>query len=517
MNWLRGTKGALLVAAMTAMGTTCTLLIDHSKVQCRNDADCVHFGYHPSCQNSFCVSLRNQPKDCFPISPPNFVPTIQSQFLNACSPNAMLPNSDTPIEGCLSFTNPIDAGGIVVPPTTPTTASVAPTVPTSQCKEMLLPGKSILYMTGSSNFPPLLQELARVIVNTSNIVPVFRTSTSCGGVRSMNSGSATYNADHYIKDPTTANDTYAQIFLGDGNPPVSCLLGSSGVPIDVGESEIAQETCGPPSNPTDTVSESLGPILPIIFVVPKLSSEKVISTTAAQLVFGGSKAVSPWVDPTFMYIRGQGTATLRLVGKQIGLQPGQFWGTDQGNALAMANNLAVITNQQDANSAIGMIGTDYYDQPQFRGSLKALGLQVSDQECAYLPDSTLTSHDKINVRDGHYPLWGRIHFFAARVNGVLSSQPARDFLSVFTGATLDDNILTALINAGFVPPCAMKVTRATELGDFTYDDPPPVSCGCAFDAQVSSVVRPECKACPNGSADCPLDRPACNNGFCEVQ
>ena len=37
MNWLRGTKGTLLVAALAMSGTTCTLLLDHNAVQCKSD------------------------------------------------------------------------------------------------------------------------------------------------------------------------------------------------------------------------------------------------------------------------------------------------------------------------------------------------------------------------------------------------------------------------------------------------------------------------------------------------
>ena len=39
------------------------------------------------------------------------------------------------------------------------------------------------------------------------------------------------------------------------------------------------------------------------------------------------------------------------------------------------------------------------------------------QLCGYLPDSTGTSFDKKNVRDGHYWLWGAQHFYGL-VNAV---------------------------------------------------------------------------------------------------
>jgi hypothetical protein len=510
--------GTLLVAAMAMSTTTCTLLLDHNAVQCKTSDDCAHLATnHPLCQNGLCVPSRLQPNQCFLVDPPT-VPTMEKDFLNSCSTNAMQAGLNDPVGSCLTFTTKFDPGAMISPPpTTMPNAAKPATPPTALCTSLVPAGKQILYITGSSNFAPLLQELSQVIVNSISIVPVFRTTLSCVGVKSMNMMSPTYADDHTIKDPTgtTADKypTYAQIYLGDGHPPVPCLLGKDGAPVDIGESEIAQDTCGPPVNPPE-VGESLGPILPIIFVVPKLSNQKVISSAAAYQVFGGGGGVPPWEDPHFLFIRAGGTATLRLVAKQIGLPLTQFWGTDQGSAAAMAANLGGLTTVSDANSALGMIGSDYYDQPANRNLLKALGFQANDQSCAYLPDSTLNTFDKINVRDGHYPLWGRIHFFATRSGGGFTSPAAASFLGLFANPVLDSDIFDALIKAGFVPPCAMKVTRSEELGDFTYADPPAVNCTCAFEAQVSAPLDAYCKACTTPS-DCTSDRPLCRYGYCE--
>ena len=513
MNGRGGARGTLLLAAAALSGMTC----QRSVGQCRTDNDCASMGNHPYCVDSLCVVSGLQPKMCFFVNPPEAVPITESDFLNACSPNALLPGANDPVDGCLTFSTPFDSGAMLrMPPSPPPPSTASSAMPTSLCSDLLPPGKQIVYITGSSNFAPLLQGLSQVVVNKINIVPVFRTTTSCTGVRSMNPLSPSYVSDHYIKDPTTETDTYAQIFLGDGMPAVSCLLGPSGVAVDIGESEIAQETCGEPANPPDLVQESLGPILPIIFAVPRDSRQRVISAAAAQQVFGGGGGVPPWENPQFLYIRGQGTATLRLVAKEIGLLPSQFWGTDQGSASAMAQNLSLLLSKEEADPALGMLGTDYYDQPVYRDALRALGFQANGQSCAYLPDSSLTSRDKINVRDGHYPLWGRIHFFNARMNGMPISPVAATFLYLFVSPMLDPDILAALINAGWVPPCAMKVTRDTDLGDFTYADPPPVACGCAFEAQVGvDPLRPACVTCTS-SSDCPQNRSTCNYGYCEA-
>ncbi len=129
----------------------------------------------------------------------------------------------------------------------------------------------------------------------------------------------------------------------------------------------------------------------------------------------------------------------------------------------MAQDLSLVNGDGAADAALGLLGTDYYDLPIHRDALKALGFQANGQSCAYLPDSSLTTRDKINVRDGHYPLWGRIHFFTGRTNGTPSSPVAAAFLSLFIGPTLDPVILAAFIKAGWVPACAGRC-RPLEAG-----------------------------------------------------
>ena len=454
MNRFRATMGMLLVAAMAMSTTTCTLLLDHNAVQCKTSDDCVHLGNHPICQNGLCVPSRLQPNMCFLVDPPT-VPTMQTQFLNACSTNAMQAGLNDPVGSCLTFTTAFDPGAMISPPpTTMPNAAKPATPPTALCSSLVPPGKQILYVTGSSNFAPLLQELSQVIVNSISIVPVFRTTLSCIGVKSMNPMSATYSDDHIIKDPTGPTDkypTFAQIYLGDGHPPVPCLLGTGGVPVDIGESEIAQDTCGPPVNPPDLVGESVGPILPIIFVVPKLSSQKVISSAAAHQVFGGGGGVPPWEDPHFLFIRASGTATLRLVAKQIGLPLNQFWGTDQGSAAAMATNLGgIISCQVDANSALGIIGTDFHDRPANRNLQELWASRpVLHRLRAYLPrfDAEHVRQDQCSRRPLAGSGSGDGSISSRARSGMASLRPAgcraASFLGLFANPVLDPDIFEA--------------------------------------------------------------------------
>ena len=503
--------GLLLLAA-----GGCTRLLDHSAVRCNVDDDCSGYSeYHPYCRQHVCVASGLAPKNCFFATEGN-PPMNEEDFLNGCSTGFLPSSNSSQVEECLSDTRDpgsFDAGLRMPPPRAAPPANKM-TPPTVFCKDLVPDGKPTIYMSGSSNFQPLLAELAPAIADTVGIVPVFRITTSCIGAHSMNPDSPTYQSDHYIKDPVLPSEAYAQIFPGGGQGGVNCLLGTTGIPVDVGESEIYPESCEGPTNSDKTVAESLGPILPLMFIVPSRSNEMAISFETAHQVFGTGGNVSPWLDSTRLFVRGNGTATLRLLAKELELTPTQVWGVDQGSAVAMAENVGVTAEPGAVQSTIGIIGIDFYDI--YRGSLKPLAFQAKGQKCAYVPDSKLSTRDRINVRDGHYPLWGRIHFYTQVFEGNPVSPTAQNFAFRLTNPNLDPEIFEAYVNAGFVPTCAMNVTRSGELSPLLVNNPLPHACGCAFDKLTSlKKIAPEgCQPCLD-NGDCKAPTPYCNFKFCE--
>ena len=60
------------------------------------------------------------------------------------------------------------------------------------------------------------------------------------------------------------------------------------------------------------------------------------------------------------------------------------------------------------------------------------------------------------------------------------------FLKLFASRCSIRTIFGSLIKAGFVPALRDEGDPHSELGDFHLPDPPPVACGCAFDAQVDA-------------------------------
>jgi hypothetical protein len=488
----------------------CTLLLDRSATQCQTDNDCLKFGAHPYCENSVCVDSGLGPDPCFfgtPQQPQDFENQCTTSYYapyNNCANIELCPGS--PIPPLIAPPMP-DAGAM--PAANPVTNSIeedgGPTMP--NCIDPASgrgPGQVVI-MTGSSNFPPLLEKLAPLIIapdggSAAGPVPIFQITNSCSGVKAVVNSSP-------IHDPVTSSDKYAAFFGADGTQ-TPCLLGSS-TPVDVGESDIFATTCGV-TVPEDTISEHAGPIQAMAFVVPNGSLQTAISAEAAREVFGmgGNGGVAkPWIDPLYYFVRNVNTGTQQMIGLAIGVPANQFWGTDEGSAMTVDQALKTSGNP---GASIGIISVDWYDQE--RGNLNALAFKATGQEEGFLPDSNSTSTDKQNVRDGHYPIWGPIHFFTSNP----ASSAAAAFLSIVDVPALPLLVAQAYIEASLVPPCAMNVSRTTELGALSVAGPH-FHCDCYFESKVG-IAPPECVACDKATNPCTNpSRGACNYGYCEVQ
>jgi ABC-type phosphate transport system substrate-binding protein len=503
----------------------CSFLLDRSASQCKVDADCARFAFLPYCVSGACEPSGLGPApDCFvgtPVTP--------AQFHNQCSTGFLPPG---PSGGaCLSFDDCAHLGvcdgsvpPLVPPPVTPTASdggSPPSQLPSNSglpsCADQATKG-GIVYITGSSNFPGVLQRMAPTILKgTGNTnpgpMPIFMTTSSCTATKAIFTGNTT------LKDPPAGSpdSKYAQYFDTNGGM-FKCSLGVDGIAFNIGESDVYSTTCDPslqPSAPASMVVEAQGPNQAMAFVVPSTSSQQAISHEAAREVFGlggnGGQA-APWTNPENYFVRNKNTGTQQMIGLAIGVDAGAFWGVDQGSAdgvrVGVEGNTMPPTNEQ----TIGIISVDVYDEN--RGNVKVLAYKESDQECAYLPDSTAASKDKRNVRDGHYPIWGPLHFF--RPNPDPSPYTVR-VVPFFDGSNQTQDVIDSLALASLVPRCAMSVQReGVELGALASYTPQ-LSCACYYESKTGSpgqTPSPGCTTC-SGSDDCPANR-TCSLGFCEL-
>jgi hypothetical protein len=371
-------------------------------------------------------------------------------------------------------------------------------------------GNPVVYVTGSSAVKGFMAALGRVLYNdTMPITIVYKSSGSCLGVSAILNG-----------DPLSGNALYWDPASTNMNNEVPCTIGTGTVAgsvlADVGVSDVFPNTCFPLSGglPMD-VDDFFGPVQTMTFVVPHASNEHAISAAAAYFVFGFGvdSGVAPWTQDAAIFRRNASSGTQNMIAKAIGAPAAKWKGIDAGSTGGVVMK---VTNPADAQATIGiMAATDITDTLTL--SLRPLAYKHYDQSCAYLPDSGEGSKDKKNVRDGHYAIWGPLHFLAKLdMNRYIKNPNARRVVNYITGSVpppgnVDLIQLEAVSNV--VPTCAMGVKRTTEMGQ-VVPFAPLNSCGCYFD-QVSTG-HSTCTSCMR-STECPSTAPNCSYGYCERQ
>jgi hypothetical protein len=495
-------NNALGLALAVLMASACTVTLERDGVQCTTDGDCAKYQTGSTavfCQEGVCVDSQLRPKGCF-----RGTPLSTAEYLNACTSSDEVPFDNCTLLGMC-------APGIPLPDPMPPTpgSSLSGTIkqvlpPTVRCADV---GPNVIYMTGAADFGPLLREVTPLLAaNSPPYRGVFLNGSSCTGVQ------AAFERTVIRDTPSTATKAanYA-FYFDDSGAQVSCTLDPEGKPVDIGVSDLFSTACNAAYQEGGAVVGYLGPVVTFGIIVPAVSRQMSISVEAAHIVFGlgGQNPVglpaAPWIDPTYYSIRNSGAASVALTAELIRVPRTAFWGVDRlsSDGIKEALKISPIPEQ-----SIGIVSIDYADSD--RGNLRALYLQAEGQLTGFLPDSTLSSRDKANVRDGHYPLWGYVHFYTQNLNGV-PSPAAGTFVTRFSVPKLDQPLVEAMIDASLVPQCAMKVARQLEMGPIV-SNPSTFRCGCLFDFRTTG--RTACVPCVSNN-DCPASARACNYGFCE--
>jgi hypothetical protein len=262
--------------------------------------------------------------------------------------------------------------------------------------------------------------------------------------------------------------------------------------------------------------------------VPSNSAYREISQQAAYLVFGfgkDSQVLDPsgthpiWNDEKAVLQRSSSSGTQAMLAAAIGVPSGRWKGLGNKSSDDVAGALqAAGKTQAAANAAIGILGADYIDTRNLRAQIRALAFQDTHQGCAVTPDSSETSKDKRNVRDGHYPIWGPLHLLY-RVNAkgepdnAAIRQPLLEMVGYLSGTKPLPNgvsLFDVYALSGLVPECAMRVTRSQDggaLAPFRPESP----CSCLFD--VRTTGSSSCDSC-NVQGDCRAGE-RCSQGYCE--
>jgi hypothetical protein len=525
-----GSAAALLCGALSG----CSLVLDSSGQQCQADTDCDHFADHPKCMNNVCVESGLGPPSCF--FPTTTQPlTKLTDFLNQCTTSTYqeFNNCDRLKLGCPGGLSALPSQA-TPPVTTPQGSTSVPTPPSNLCTDGAPTSgggtPNMVWLFGSSDFGPLMRAAQPSLSAAATPYrAVFQNASSCGGVTAIfsNLQGAADPTKRLMKDPADPTKGGWAFYFDDSGNQVNCRIDpagmSVGVPITIGISDLYSTTCGFTPTAT-TVTEYSGPVVPFVFATKAASTQVSISAEAAHMVFanGGNppmgidmKAAMPWIDYTKYYIRNTtaGSTVLSALLLNVKISATMpFWGIDRVSTDNLRDALLAAT---DPDAAIGILSIDFYDKN--RGNLKGLYLQSFNQSAGYLPDSKPTTTDKVNVRDGHYPLWGYVHFVVPLDSIGGTSSAANAMTLLFSVDKLDQRLVDAIIAASEVPQCAMRVQRKGELnsadgsGDFKVRTG--LSCGCYFDFKTTG--KTDCKTC-NTSDEC-ANGGSCNYGYCEAQ
>ena len=370
-----------------------------------------------------------------------------------------------------------------------------------------------IYAIGGSSPVPMLREAVATAPGQANPPITFiyqSTGGACAGVNAI------------ITPPTTGLSGNATYWTSAGTQ--SCTFLTPGPAADLGVSNNAATLCPGVTSLPAGVGDFLGPIQAFDFIVPFGSSESSISAEAAYFVFGfgaGSSApsypVSPWTVPKDIITRNNQSGASIIIALALGVPLADLANTtiftDGKNSAGSLSDVA----SGDVNHTLGFVSAEVAEGAA-ASTIKTLAYQHYGQSCGWLPSSTSTRFDKINVRTGLYPLWSNIHFFA-NVDTGSPPKPTNANAKQVIGwyedtiappAGVDVDALT--VQSGAVIECAMEVQRTTDAGPL-LPYAPAAPCGCFFEANTPDGTT--CQAC-TGNSQCPANAPQCRKGYCEV-
>jgi hypothetical protein len=374
----------------------------------------------------------------------------------------------------------------------------------------------VLYIAGPDSMIDVLRGVAASLWN-EGVHVYYKGYPSCLGITAL------VNNEPTTPDPAelgTPNAHAAAYWPGDPDAETTCdvpfddtVEGEPEVVADITLSEVFPTTCASFPNGLGSVRDFQGPALGFSFFVHPDSPATSISAEAAYLVFGfgaESNAVAPWTDPATIFHRDANSGTENIFAKTLGLDVEKWKGTSLNSTGAL---IAGVVDATGADVETAIAGANVARLDGIRDQVRPLAYQHYDQTCGYFPDSTATSFDKRNLRDGHYPLWGVVHILT-RVDGDgLPVNPgANRFINLVLGTDEIEGLDAIALEAqsGLIPQCAMNVIR-TEDGGPLASSQPLRPCGCYFESLVGET---DCQACAT-SSDCPTERPECSYGFCE--
>jgi hypothetical protein len=401
-----------------------------------------------------------------------------------------------------------------------------------------LPGK-VVYIESGDTQEPLLKALGRRLRDRANITIAFQLTGSCTLTPNLYAATPIPKNTNMLYIPSTAESPS----WTTADPERTCTTdANNGTPPNLGISALFPSSCAGVGAPPAGVGSLVGPIQAYTFIVPTAEFATQTAISAAEAYYAlGDGANNPvtyggspeWNVPSQFFLRPATKSTLVATALNIGLTAKQATltaadgGTADGRHLeATSSDVLTAVAASTSIQALGILGDEIYDANRGKG-VNVLAFQAFGQSLAYYPDSTTTSFDKRNIRDGHYTLWSPTVYLTPVDSGGAPTDPSVKYITDLVlgnpgasppggltdgGAPIDG--LGAVVGVGLTPDCAMQVQRPADgapLSAYT----PPAPCTCYFLSKVPAAapLPASCVACSPSS---PCAGGACFNGYCEI-
>ena len=375
-----------------------------------------------------------------------------------------------------------------------------------------LPG-TVVYIESGDTQEPLLKALGRKLRDNANITIAFQLTGSCTLSPNLYAGTPIPKNTNMLYIPSTAeNPSWTT-----SNAELTCTTDreqwhrSEPRHLRALSEQLRQRRVAPAG-----IGSFIGPIQAYTFIVPTAEFGAQTAISAAEAYYAlGDGANNPvtyngspeWNVPSQFFLRPTTKSTLVATSLNIGLTAAEATlaapdgGTADGRNLeATSDEVLTAVETSTSMQALGILGDEIFDVNRGKG-VNILAFQAFGQSLAYYPDSTTTSFDKQNIRDGHYTLWSPTVYIAPVDSGGAPSNPAVKYITDLVlgnpGATPPGGLtdggssidgLGAIVSVGLTPNCAMQVQRA---GDGAPLAPyaPTAPCTCASSARSRARAR----------------------------
>jgi ABC-type phosphate transport system substrate-binding protein len=383
-----------------------------------------------------------------------------------------------------------------------------------------------IVISGSTAVKPYIALLSAAMASQATPQTLIYSGVgSCSGVLELVNDDGVSACSGQTGACATGNGTFWTAPAQGSTTPTSntCNFDTGGNHVDVAVSDVFLQTCADANSLSTTgFSDYSSFVEAMTFAVPSAATGvQAITAEEAYFVLGFPNAdgitssQTPWNNDADIFVRSATSGTQIVISGAIGVPAGKWQGTSESGSGNVVMGLSGLTGSA-VNQGLGILGIDYVEG-NTSSAFSLLAFKAFGQSLAYYPDSTSTSHDKQNVRDGHYLLWGYAHFITRNGETAGTATPnGQAVLDSVTGANAITgfNPSNAAVASYYIPQCAMTVNRTDD--SFTtlapYSAPHP--CECYYEATATGTAPASCTACQSSST-CPSSAPVCTNGYCE--